>query len=200
MVRLREKNPQAQIMLVTNNAILSQSSQKQLKDFCASQTIINCDFDDFPQLFPEQLKTPLEKEVYQLAHQEIAYTLEKKGGNLAAASDIARLFFIDQGFLYSDFDTRVEINDLPEWLPLNNQSAPFILRVQTVNKEAIIVGNDMVALTTRKPSREQSTVATIGASILENYKNAETLLKEKVDLSLFSIFLMYSVINFSFFE
>lgn len=122
-IRAREKNPDAQFNFVFSAKCLSEEALRKLHSFCGRHHIIPVDFDS--ELSP-QLEHELDKKLYEMAHLEIDKKRLNQGGNMAAASDCARLIvpLIEKSGIYSDFDVEINFSEQPQFVEVK---APIVL-------------------------------------------------------------------------
>jgi hypothetical protein len=87
-IRMRENNKTHQLALIYSSKCLNRNARKKLKKFCQKYTIQPVDLDTQVR---DMLTEQLDIDLYNIAQLEIQNTLDKNYGNLAAASDCARL-------------------------------------------------------------------------------------------------------------
>lgn len=131
LIKDREKNQSAQFTFLYSSKCLSRPAHGALKKFCETHRIIPLDFDT--QL-RSKLCDPQDVALYEKAKREIRYTTEDKGGNLAAASDCARLIvpLLERAGIYSDFDVKINFSKKP---PLVTVKAPLLLQAEILDKD-----------------------------------------------------------------
>ncbi len=115
-IHMRRKNPDAILHLVYSSRCLSSNAIADLERFCNIHQIFAVDFESFRQ----KMIHPQDIALYELAREEISRSLNKTGGNMAAASDCARLLIpiIEQCGIYSDFDVSTNLSTLSPMVSL----------------------------------------------------------------------------------
>lgn len=143
-------NPQITFSFIYSGTSLSEQALQSLKDFCNQNQIKPVDFDT--AILP-LLKQDEDKELYQLALKEI----KEKWGNLASASDCARLIvpILEQFGIYSDFDLELLFSSLPKVVRVN---APVLCPVEFMRKAMLdlpCINNEllMVSFDPEHPSK-----------------------------------------------
>lgn len=151
LIEMREDNPNTTISLVYSTSCLNPKAVLDLNAFCTKYNIIPVDFD----VVATTLQDPQDLELASLAHQEIEYFKQQKGGNLAAASDCARLIqgLIEKCGIYSDCDVQIKLEKI---FPANSTKSfmvqlkgPVLLyAVSTSNQgdqSLLVINNDFLA-------------------------------------------------------
>lgn len=129
LIRWRIKNPRATLSLLYSSECLNESSKEQAKKFCTKHKIALFDFDE--DLYPF-LEDKLDKKVFEIANSELKQARGKKHGNLAAASDCARILVpvIKKLGIYSELDISCQLSTLnAEVLELR---APVLLNSEVI--------------------------------------------------------------------
>ena len=152
LVRFRQKNPRANMTLVYSSQMLSAEAHENLKRFCTLHAFTPLDFDT---ALPAECVDPIDKDMYQIAKGERDAYMKQEGGNLAAASDLTRLIapLLVRG-TYSDFDTNIEVNSLPETQEI---VAPMLLDIGSfrqmlrgfIEEERPLINNDIIGVSTK---------------------------------------------------
>ena len=151
LINLRAENPDATISLVYAKKMLSENALERLFSFCKKYKItpISMEEDVIPFCLDEE-----EKNLVSIYQKEINY-VHNGGGNLAAASDIARwLKPVYSRGIYSDFDTRIHPISLKEKITVE---APILLNIGSLefpftdlpkenDLETIVLNNDIIAV------------------------------------------------------
>lgn len=137
-IRAIEKNPNASFGFVYSSAKLSNQACAKLKIFCEQYKITPLDFD---KEIPDLLKHDSDKEIYQIAKQE----MQSKEGSLASASDCTRILIpvIEKLGIYSDFDVVVNFSTKPERIAVKY---PVIMPVDSDEKKGLQVNIDFLAV------------------------------------------------------
>lgn len=110
LIRKSLQNPKVKFSLVYSSECLSHGAQRDLESFAQSLNITLVDFDtDIEQLD----KSNLDQQLYILAKKEIASAKAKTGGNMASASDCARLLtcVLAKYGNYVDFDVDIDFSE-----------------------------------------------------------------------------------------
>lgn len=117
MIRFRNTNKTAKITLIYSSKMLHEQANKDFLRFCKQYNIIPWDFDTALKKVINRVGSREEKELLQLADQELENTLL---GNVAAASDIVRLLrpVLRRG-IYSDVDFEFDFSTLPKEIIIN---------------------------------------------------------------------------------
>ena len=110
LIKMRETNPDDEINLVYDSALLNEKALKDLAEFCNQYRVIPIDVRT--QVLPH-LKGHTEKKLFEFYHNEISNL--GQGGNLGAASDILRwLESVWKLGHYTDFDVEINTTNLPK--------------------------------------------------------------------------------------
>jgi len=201
LVRLRSKHPTAEIALVYSSECLLESAQATLKAFTQKHQIQLVDFDtDIEKNITDtvlhgteadRMAYILEPLLYMKAKQEIQKTIQNKGGNLAAASDITRLLEpIAKLGIYSDFD--VELNFSSFSHKLISVKTPIVFAAEATIA-ATSMNNEFFAIAKTQDNaivpqaREQ--LSKLKAKIILNYAHPATALLETLFLGQDSLFI-----------
>lgn len=98
-------HPGSAFHFIYKDSILSDKARKELLDFCKKFEVTPVNFDDIETV------SIVDKQLKHLTNFEIDHAVNNKGGDLGAASDMARLMpnIIKLGF-YLDFDTKAKFD------------------------------------------------------------------------------------------
>ncbi len=189
MVQFRSLNPKAKMTFLYSSKMLTPTSLKKLQSFCEKHKFEPLDFDT--ELL-SACKTPIDKRMHQIAQIELDAHMKKQGGNLAAASDITRLIIpvLEKG-TYSDFDTEIYTDKLPEFIPIKG---PIIMNIGIL-EDYLACSNDILGISvdhnnTASPDVEQMLMP-IKNHI--NYVYSEKIFRTLVD---FPIPSSHPIVNF----
>lgn len=186
LIQLRGKHPEAEITFVYSAHCLSESAQKELMTFCKKHKIKAVDFDtEIKAALQNSSDETLELKIYQLAMQEINKTLDGSGGNLAAASDGARLLEVVARYgIYSDYDVELDFStikqrkikfDKPIMIQASVAEEPY--QYPQVNNEFLAIAED-----DNDPGRIHpdagARLTILKQRMLANYENPLKALKE----------------------
>ena len=188
LLKLRKQNPSATILLVVNKTFLSNKAKLILINFCKIHGFDLIDFD----FFEKELKTADEKKLHQLAQSEIERTITRNGGNLGAASDIARILFVARGYVYSDFDTEINFNTLPEKYELPKEAPCFLTNLYELSKNNKLVTflcNDIIAPTSEDPEIIHHFISFFVKSFYFRYQSPHDFLKNDEKAKIFLDFI-----------
>ncbi len=124
-IRDSVKNKDASFTFVYSSKCLTAQARNDLLAFCQKINIIPFDFDTE---IPKLLEDNLDKQLFERAQQELMHARNYAGGNMAAASDCARVIssVIEKCGIYSDFDVEFDFSSLPDVIPIK---APVMLPV-----------------------------------------------------------------------
>ncbi len=113
-IRMREKNPGATISFLYCKYLLSSSALADMEKFCKQHKIQAVSLESFKDKL-----TGDERALFTILFEELQSWRDDKGGNPAAASDIARILtpIMDQLGIYSDFDVEVDFSKLESSVP-----------------------------------------------------------------------------------
>ena len=145
MVQFRKKNPRANMTLLYSASMLNAAAQERLKVFCIQQNVSPLDFDT---VLLAECVDAIDKALHRIAKTELDAYFTQQGGNLAAASDIARLItpLLTRG-TYSDFDTNIEVDEL---LDIRAIKGPMVLNLGGImygnSQENTLINNDMIGI------------------------------------------------------
>lgn len=153
LIHACQKNPNADFTLLYSSHCLSWPAHRHLKQFCKKHHVIPLDFDTTVR---SKLHHSLDIALYEKAKCEIRYSKAKKGGNLAAASDCARLLVpvLEAAGIYSDFDVKLDFSKKPKQVLVKS---PLLLQVDALEKEGKVgysFNNEVLAATVN-PSNQQ---------------------------------------------
>lgn len=192
--RLREQNPEANILLVTNSSFLCKEAQNALLLFCEQNRIDIQDFD----AFKTNLKSDDERTLYNLAQEELRKALNNEGGNLGAASDIARILWVARGYFYSDFDTELTLSALAAQHPLPDSTPFWITNLYELcgEKESVtFLCNDIIAPTSDDPKLIAEFLHYFAEEFCKRYQNPLAVFQKKEQAKLFLPFLIQNNLN-----
>ncbi len=148
MVKFRQKNPRAKMTFIYSSSMLNAEAMEKLKVFCTKQHFTPLDFDT--ELLAECIEQ-IDLDMHKTAKMELDAYINQKGGNLAAASDIGRLIapLLIRG-TYSDFDTNIEVEALPDIVDSNG---PMLLDIGSLvhsqfemSFEVPLMNNDIIGI------------------------------------------------------
>ena len=107
---MRINNPTALLYFIYSARCLNQQAIDALNKFCEDYTITAIKFEDLQS----DMVVPEDKALYSKANKEITRTIDGSGGNMAAASDCARILtpIIEQYGISSDFDVESKLSKL----------------------------------------------------------------------------------------
>lgn len=96
-------HPGSKVHFIYKSSLLSDFAKNELTSFCKKFNVIAVDFDSVKTI------TKIDQQLKQLVNVEIDHAIKDQGGDLGAASDMARLIpnIIKLGF-YLDFDTKAK--------------------------------------------------------------------------------------------
>lgn len=128
LIRFRNMNPRAELTLLYSSKMLNQEAISDLNIFCSKFKIKPLDFDT--ELLV-QCTDPIDQKLHHFASHELDTHKKKQGGNLAAASDIARLItpLLRTSGTYSDFDTNINVDAFGEYMDVRG---PILLNLGSV--------------------------------------------------------------------
>ncbi|MDF1683853.1 MAG: glycosyltransferase family 88 protein [Legionellaceae bacterium] len=149
LVQFRQKNPRANMTFLYSSSMLSANTVEDLRVFCEKQNFTPLDFDT--DLLAECCEQT-DIELHQIAKTELDAYVTQQGGNLAAASDITRLItpLLARG-TYSDFDTNITVESLPDIMEVDG---PVLLDIGSVRQlimgiipsEVPLINNDIIGV------------------------------------------------------
>jgi hypothetical protein len=173
-IRMRENNKTHQLAFIYSPRCLNSNALEKLKKFCAKFTIQPVNFDTDVQ---DMLTEPLDIAMYDIAQLEIQNTLDNAYGNLAAASDCARLLVpvIKQFGIYTDFDVEHTLSRLGAHVV--RVRAPVLLNSQISydhHEASIFANSDFLAF-----SFDSDNPATLSAEALTAIRNLQEAIIEK---------------------
>lgn len=142
LIRWRVKNPNLTLSLMVSSACLTPKAYEKLKIFCDTHRLQLVDFDT--EVLPA-LTHPSDIEIFHLAKQELEHVRTNSGGNLAAASDLARMILpvLQTYGIYCDLDS--EITMLRDQQTSFQANTPVIL----LDSSAILDLDNMTYLATK---------------------------------------------------
>lgn len=145
-VHFREKNPTAKIVFLYSSSLLQPEAIDAMKDFCKQHHLTPLDFDT--ELLAE-CTDPADLALHEIARMELDRYRIKQGGNLAAASDAARLIskLLQKG-TYSDFDTQVHVDKIDNVVKIKGPMLFNRLVKTTLNRQTSICNNDIIGIAT----------------------------------------------------
>lgn len=195
LVHFRHKNPRATLTILYSSYMLTDEANEQFVAFCDKYNFIPLDFDTE---LPNECIDQMDQDLYQFAKMELIAFINKKGGNLAAASDNARLItpFLKKG-IYSDFDTNIEVQSLPDVVEIDG---PMIFDIGSytdytdvaffkIFTEQFLFNNDIMGITMKDGDIDpeaKKQLHDIQKKIVTTYSNgAHAALKEISNSGLF---------------
>ncbi len=173
-IRMRENNKDHHLVFIYSSKCLNSNALDKLIKFCARYNIQPVDFDtEVPGMLTEQL----DKDIYNIGQLEINNTLAKSYGNLAAASDCARLLIpvIKKFGIYSDFDVEHTLSTLKA--NIVSVRAPVLLNSQISyddQKASIYANSDFLAFSFDADNPDE-----LSAEALTAIRNLQQMIKEK---------------------
>ena len=113
MIKLRNSHPKAELSIVYSSSLLCDKANIEFEAFCTKYSISLIDFDKLNSTsFTDKIMSNTDLEILNLVKMEIEYFKANQGGNLAAASDCARImyFILEKYGIYSDLDVDICID------------------------------------------------------------------------------------------
>ncbi len=167
LLEMREQNPNDEISLVYDSALLGAEAIAQLEIFCAENRIVPVD----ATMFEKRILTEKERALLNFYKDEISNL--NSGGNLAVASDILRWIspLYEHG-TYTDFDFPVDTSVLPSTIEV---AAPLLLNIGSLKmgkQEFILSNNDYVAIVDPNAAKEQ--LERVQSGIIEKLTQYDT--------------------------
>jgi hypothetical protein len=164
LIEMRKTNPADTICLFYDSKLLTQKAQAELQAFCAQHNIIPKDLRNTVFLDSELSKV----RAITCYEQEVDHLHE--GGNLGAASDIARLLTYRYGN-YSDLDVVVNTTGLPPTITVDqpilfNLGSSYVMDAD-VDVESIWFNGDVI-LASDSPETEQM-MKTLREGVYKSY-------------------------------
>lgn len=180
LIRARHLHKNTEFTLVYSEKVLDSETLVKLKTFTKKHNIKLLDFD---KELPHFLKHEIDKKIYQLAKDEIAYSQDEQGGNLAAASDCVRTLIplIENWGNYTDFDVRFNFSKKrtcqvksPVVLKVDIDREKLNIPIPSLNNDLMFVAreSDQKTLTSDAIHR----IRLVQKQILKRYSDVEAAL------------------------
>ena len=182
IIRLRARHPKTTISLVYSSTCLAKDTIEALDLFCKQQRIQAVCFETIK----DKLNEENDKELHAIVMTEIQKCLDNTGGNMAAASDCARImkYLIENYGIYADFDVSIDFqafNNFPMTL-----RAPVLLHLEIVpidNNGGVMIdpNSDFLAFSSNMNEGDQVSleasriIKKIQDIIISNYKKPFTV-------------------------